>query len=184
MAIRALAHPLRIELQAIVGRSGRITAADAARELGISHALATHHLRQLAKYDFVEQTEGDDNRARPWRLTSTSQTWRGADATAEGASAAAVLEQVIAERALVRFVDWQGRRTEWPASWREHAGVGQHTVWLTQKELADLERSIDQLIANYVDQRPIDDVAARPAGSAPVDFTVFTVPLDDPPADA
>ena len=46
LSIRALAHPLRLELQSIVGRSGKITAADAARELGISHALASHHLRQ------------------------------------------------------------------------------------------------------------------------------------------
>src|SRR5690348_18430043 len=55
LSIRALAHPLRLELQSIVGRSGKITAADAARELGISHALASHHLRPLAKYGFVEQ---------------------------------------------------------------------------------------------------------------------------------
>src|SRR3954468_1090726 len=79
LAIRALAHPLRLELQAIVGRAGRITAADAAREVGISQALASHHLRQLAKYGFVEQVEGNDNRSRPWGLTATSQTWRGAD---------------------------------------------------------------------------------------------------------
>src|SRR5215469_11634626 len=74
-SLRALAHPLRLELQVIVGRAGRITTADAARELGISHGLASHHLRQLAKYGFVEQVAGKDHRERPWRLVATSYTW-------------------------------------------------------------------------------------------------------------
>ena len=58
VAIRALAHPLRHDLMGIIGRLGRATTADAARELGISHGLASHHLRQLAKYGFVEQVDG------------------------------------------------------------------------------------------------------------------------------
>jgi predicted ArsR family transcriptional regulator len=77
LSIRALAHPLRLELRSIVGRSGKITAADAARELGISHALASHHLRQLAKYGFVAQVEGADARERPWRLVHTSYSAEG-----------------------------------------------------------------------------------------------------------
>ena len=72
IAIRALAHPLRHDLMSIIGRLGRATTADAARELGISHGLASHHLRQLAKYGFVEQVEGKDHRERPWRMVATS----------------------------------------------------------------------------------------------------------------
>src|SRR6266852_6599409 len=122
-SIRALAHPLRLELSSIVGRSGRITTADAARELGISHGLASHHLRQLAKYGFVEQVKGKDHRERPWRLVATSYNWTGATATPEGTGAVDVLEQVIAERALESFLDWQQRRKTWPGGWQEHTGV-------------------------------------------------------------
>ena len=74
LAIRAMAHPVRLDLQSLLGREGPMTAADAARRLGISQALASHHLRQLAKYDFVEPAPGKDNRERPWRLVSTSQS--------------------------------------------------------------------------------------------------------------
>src|SRR3984885_274265 len=81
VAIRALAHPLRLELMSITGHAGQITTADAARELGISHGLASHHLRQLAKYGFVRQSAGRDNRERPWRLTATSMSWRDSAAT-------------------------------------------------------------------------------------------------------
>src|SRR6202049_448758 len=103
-SIRALAHPLRLELQSIVGRSGRITTADAARELGISHGLASHHLHQLAKYGFVEQVEGKDHRERPWRMVATSYNWNKARDTAEGSTAVDVLEQMVAERALEGFL--------------------------------------------------------------------------------
>ena len=33
----------------------------------------------------------------------------------------------------------------------------------------------------YIDERPLDDVASRPAGSVPVDFTVFVLPGGEPP---
>src|SRR6202021_1709068 len=96
VAIRALAHPLRHELISIIGRLGRATTADAARELGISHGLASHHLRQLAKYGFVEQVKGKDHRERPWRLVATSYNWTAATATAEGSTGAVALGQVRA----------------------------------------------------------------------------------------
>jgi DNA-binding transcriptional ArsR family regulator len=181
VAIRALAHPLRRELMSIIGRLGRATTADAARELGISHGLASHHLRQLAKYSFVEQVKGKDHRERPWRLVATSYNWTAATATAEGSTAVDVLEQVFAEQALEDFLDWQQRRKEWPAGWREPAGLGQSTVYLTQTELAGLTGAFDALLLRYIDERPLDDVASRPAGSVPVNFTLFALPAGEPP---
>src|SRR6266508_5249556 len=74
VVIRALAHPLRLKLHALVGRDGPTTAAEAARQLGISQALASHHLHQLARYGFVEPAPAADGRERPWRITATSQT--------------------------------------------------------------------------------------------------------------
>lgn len=176
--MRALAHPLRLELQSIVGRSGRITTADAARELGISHGLASHHLHQLARYGFAEQVGGADNRERPWRLVSTSISHEGLDATPGGAAAVAVYEQVVAERALEGFLDWLERRPNWPAGWREHSGLGRSTVYLTESELAGLVGAMEQLLLTYIEERPLDDLESRPAGSVPVDFSLFVVPRE------
>jgi DNA-binding transcriptional ArsR family regulator len=177
-SMRALAHPLRLELQSIVGRAGRITTADAARELGISHGLASHHLHQLAKYGFVEQVGGADHRERPWRLVSTSISLEGLDAKPGGAAAVAVYEHVAAERALEGFLDWQERRASWSAGWREHSGLGRSTIYLTEDELAGLVGAMDQLLERYVEERPLDDLESRPAGSVPVDFSLFVVPRD------
>lgn len=185
VVIRALAHPLRLELMSITGHAGQITTADAARELGISHGLASHHLRQLAKYGFVQQVEGKDRRERPWRLTYTSMSWRDTVATPEGDTAAALFEEVLAERALANLRGWLRRRGSWPTPWRQHAGIGQSTVYLTLPELAELDEAIEALIKRYVDERPLDDVASRPAGSVPVDITqIITIPLGQPPEDA
>jgi DNA-binding MarR family transcriptional regulator len=182
VVIRALAHPLRLDLQALIGRAGQITAADAARELGVSHGLASHHLRQLAKYGFVEQVPGKDNRERPWRLTHTSTSWRDAIATPEGAAAAAVFEQVLAERAVVNLRDWLRRRGDWPDEWQEHTGVGTSTIYLTLPELAELDAAMDAVIRRYVDERPLDDLASRPEGSVPVDITrMIVIPQASPP---
>ncbi|MFC0627289.1 ArsR/SmtB family transcription factor [Kribbella deserti] len=181
-AIRALAHPVRLELQSVLGREGPLTAAEAARRLGISQALASHHLRQLAKYDFVEPAPGKDNRERPWRLVSISQTWRGADATPEGAAAADVLEQLLAERALNTFLDWQERRKSESPAWRDHSGIGHAAVYLTEEELAEVDDRIEAVLAEYIEQRPIDDKTTRPPGSRLVDITHFVSVL--PPDDA
>lgn len=175
-SIRALADPLRLQLQSIVGRSGQITAADAARELGISHALASHHLRQLAKYGFVEQVRGEDRRERPWRLVHTSYSVEGMDEQPGGAAAVAVLEQVAAEQAVAELVEWHSRRSGWSARWRQNTGLGRSTLYLTEQELADLVAAMDAMLAEYAEKRPLDDLAARPPGSVPVEFTLMVVP--------
>jgi DNA-binding transcriptional ArsR family regulator len=183
VAIRALAHPLRMDLIAIIGRLGRATTADAAREASVSHGLASHHLRQLEKYGFVEQIAGKDNRERPWRLVATSYRWGEGTASPEGRAAADILEQVLAERALTEFLDWQERRVNWPASWKERAGLGQSTVFLTDAEFGEVAAAIDGLLRRYAEDRPLDDLASRPEGSIPVDFTIFAIPVaPEPPA--
>jgi predicted ArsR family transcriptional regulator len=177
-SMRALAHPLRLELRVIVGRAGRITTADAARMLKISHGLASHHLHQLAKYGFVEQVGGADNRERPWRLISTSVSHEGLEDKPGGEAAVQAFEQVAAERILESFLDWQERRQRWPAAWRAHAGLGQSAVYLTQDELAGLAGAIDQLVLRYVAERPIDDLESRPPGAVPVELSLFVIPRE------
>ncbi len=171
LAIRAMAHPVRLDLQNLLGREGPLTAADAARRLGISQALASHHLRQLAKYEFVEPAPGKDNRERPWRLVSTSQSWRDAARTPEGAAAADVLEQLLAERALESLAQWQQQRNDEEPIWRDHAGIGSSGIYLTGDELAELVQQVETLIGRYVEERPIDDQSTRPPGSRYVSIT-------------
>ncbi|MGW3108466.1 hypothetical protein [Streptomyces sp. NPDC001100] len=177
-SIRALARPIRLELQSIVGRAGRITAADAARELSISHALASHHLRQLAKYGFVHQVDGADNRERPWQLVHTSHDFDDVEDQPGGSEAVAVFEQVVAERALEDLGRWHERRASWSPGWRKHSGIGTSTVYLTEDEFTELMEAFGGLLARYIEQRPIDDLASRPPGSRAVRMALIVTPQD------
>src|SRR5262249_20411466 len=68
--LRALAHPVRIELLEALLHGGAQTATEAGERIGETPTTCSFHLRQLAKYGFVEEAGGGQGRARPWRLTT------------------------------------------------------------------------------------------------------------------
>ncbi|MGI8879520.1 MAG: helix-turn-helix domain-containing protein [Jatrophihabitans sp.] len=175
-AIRAWTHPLRLRLHGLIGRDGPITAAEAARRLGISHALASHHLRQLEKYGFIERSAAADERERPWRILHTS-TVRGPNLDQDAEAASGALEQLMAERAVEDVQDWQRRRSQMSAHWREHSGVSQSLIYLTADEMAELSAALDSVLLPLVERRRLGDAAARPAGALPVSVTIVGVPL-------
>jgi DNA-binding transcriptional ArsR family regulator len=178
IVIRALAHPLRLKLHQLIGREGAMTAAQAARELGVSQALASHHLRQLAKYGFVEPAAAGDNRERPWRRTSRGYSWEAAVQDPDGAAAADVLEQLLAERAVAQLVEWQQRRGDADPRWRDNTGIGQNLIYLTPDEMVEVRQAIDALVTPLVERRPFGgDRVAWPADAVPVDLTIICVPV-------
>jgi DNA-binding MarR family transcriptional regulator len=181
LALRALAHPLRLKLHALVGREGSITAADAARQLGVSQALASHHLRQLAKYGFVEPADAGDNRERPWRVTATSQEFDAAD-SAEGQESIEMLERFLLDSTATQFADWQQRRADEDPRWAQHTGISDNLVYLTLDEMAELHHAWDALITPLVRRRPLGDTEKRPADAVPVDVTLIVAPLRTTPS--
>jgi DNA-binding transcriptional ArsR family regulator len=176
LALRALAHPLRLKLHALVGREGAVTAAEAARQLGVSQALASHHLRQLAKYGYVEPAPADDNRERPWRVTHTSNRFEQGPAP-EMAEAAEALERLVVERAAAELAEWHLRRPDTDPAWTEHTGVSQSLLYLTVDEMAELARAWEALITPLARRRPLGEPSTRPPGAVPVDITLVAVPL-------
>lgn len=175
VAMRALAHPLRVELHGLVAREGTLTAADAARQLGISHALASHHLRQLAKYGFIEPAEAGDQRARPWRITATDTELERDEPDAR--AAADVLDRFRAEQAVVELADWQGRRDSEDPGWVENTGVRSSLLYLTPDELDELMRGWIDLVIPRARARPVGHPENRPADALPVSFTLVAAPL-------
>jgi DNA-binding MarR family transcriptional regulator len=177
VAIRALAHPLRIKLHELVGRQGPTTAAQAARQLGVSQALASHHLRQLAKYGFVEPADSTNQRDHPWQVTATSHALPRAERD-EISAAVDVLDRLVAERGIEHLMAWHRRRDQYDPRWQRHAGVGQSLVYLTVEEFAALHRALDALISPLVERRRLGDHAARPDGAQPVNLTLIGVPVE------
>src|SRR5690606_31380155 len=65
--IRALAHPLRLELLDHLRDVGEATATECAAQVGESVASCSFHLRMLAKYGFLERAERR-GKEKPWRV--------------------------------------------------------------------------------------------------------------------
>ncbi|GAA2477447.1 winged helix-turn-helix domain-containing protein [Winogradskya humida] len=176
LALRALAHPLRLKIYGVVGREGRMTAAEAARQIGISQALASHHLRQLAKYGYVEPSPAGDGRERPWQITSTANRFRGDDSP-EAWESVEFLDRYMAEQAVEQLADWQLRREDQDPRWSELAGSDQSLLYLTIEEVAELKEAVNALFAERARRRPLGDATKRPADAVPVNFTLVTAPL-------
>lgn len=71
VALRALAHPMRLRLLRLVREHGPVTGAELAAQLGESTASVSYHLSVLARHGFVEPdpTPGATRRHKPWRTT-------------------------------------------------------------------------------------------------------------------
>lgn len=176
-AIRAFAHPLRIDLVELLG-GGPMTAAECARALGSTQASCSFHLRQLAKYGFVaEAPPGPDRRERRWELLDYEQTWSAAD----NPELTRGLDEVYIRREAGRLLDWTARRGSEPLEWRRTAVFGGATVPLTIEEVEDLRRRLGEL-TDYVTGKFADrigDHATWPEGSRPVRLLMAITPLPD-----
>src|SRR5690349_10291551 len=82
--LRALAHPVRLRILSLL-TGADLTAADVARELGITHANASYHLRFLL--DAGEIGVSGEETIRGGRARRYRHHWRGEDRPPSAASA-------------------------------------------------------------------------------------------------
>jgi len=151
-ALRAVAHPVRLKLIAVLRFEGPLTATQAASRLGETPQRCTFHLGQLAKYGLVEEAGGGRGRERPWRATAPSTSWPSLPAGPEMAAATERLEAVIAGRYLELMLDWVHSKAAEPPAWQEAAQFGDAVVYLTAEELAELGRQVAGLLAPYAER--------------------------------
>jgi predicted ArsR family transcriptional regulator len=178
--LRALAHPIRISLLELMSREGSVTVTRAAEVLGESTASCSYHVRQLAKYGYVEPAGGGRGRERPWKRAMRGQSFDETSADPETRAAAEALTAVVVQRHMTRIARWLDDRHREPLEWREVTGFSDRMLYLTPEELADLDRRIFAVVteAGYDDR--IDDPASRPPGARPISLMVYGVPMPDP----
>ena len=172
LTMRALAHPLRLDLLELLSIEGPLTAAQSGQILGIGQANCSFHLRQLAKYGLVEEApRGADRRERPWRVVDVEQSWSSVSPDA----ASRHLDVVMAQREADRRMRWVAAREMESPEWRQAGFFGGATVPLTATELEDLGDSLRALIEPYVER--ITDKEIRPSGARPVRVLLGGTPL-------
>lgn len=177
-AIRALAHSVRVELLEVLGVYGPMTATEAGERIGESPTTCSFHLRQLAKYGFVEEAGGGRGRARPWKLTTIGMTIPASD-DAETEVAVAALTRIFVARQLARYQSWVETRAVYPRRWRAATGERQLVFWVTVEELEALNEELEALLFPRFRER-LTDPAARPDGAQPVELMMLSYPLAPP----
>lgn len=176
--MRALAHPARIALWQHLGLYGPATATECAPAAGLSPSACSYHLRQLARFGFVEQdpAAAASGRERPWRVVVTSTTIGELhDPVAQ--MAARLLDVTLERHSSEARRRYQAREDEYPAEWRRAAGSDQTSLYLTPAELARLREQVRDLY------RPLIRLSGqdRPEGAQPVQGMIEFIPLFTPP---
>jgi DNA-binding transcriptional ArsR family regulator len=75
-AMRALAHPVRLDLLAALSTEP-LTATQCAERVGESPQSCSYHLRMLAKHGFIEPAAAENGKERPWKKVARGLRWSG-----------------------------------------------------------------------------------------------------------
>jgi DNA-binding transcriptional ArsR family regulator len=173
-AMRALAHPARLAILERLASGGPATATECAEVTGQSPSACSYHLRALARWGLVDESEGHDRRERRWAVTGPfvigdhDEPRRADVAAAEHALTAQVLD-----RATTRALDWLDHSDDEPREWREATLIANRTLRLTADELTDVLEQIERLCAPYLASSRGDDA---PAGSRSIHLHLSAVP--------
>ncbi|WP_116948233.1 winged helix-turn-helix domain-containing protein [Jiangella endophytica] len=182
-SMRALTHPLRLQLMDLLGLEPELTATECAERTGESVASCSFHLRMLAKYGYVEPGE-PRGREKPWRLVSRSRTVGPDVDDPESVREASAVARVVVEREADRLVRTIGRAAELGPDWLQSMVINTSAFWMTRDELEEvidrLSEFADDLVARFGQRR--DDRSVRPDGARVVHFLGALSP--DPDLDA
>jgi DNA-binding transcriptional ArsR family regulator len=141
-ALKALTHPLRIQLLGLLRQDGPATASELAARTGESSASTSYHLRVLAKYAFIAEAEHRDGRERRWRARHTVTSW--SNEAMESSEAGRAFVSLARRRQLAHLETSLARHEADMAAgrfgqeWVEPSGISDLMPRLTAESLAEL----------------------------------------------
>lgn len=150
--LKAVAHPLRTRLLAALRADGPATATELGARFGESSGSTSYHLRQLARYGFVEEdADQRDKRERRWRARHRYTSWSNTEleTSPEGRAAAAFLRHRQLEALTAQVEAFERARATWNSEWIEAAGMSDQFARLTPGSILALYQRIEALVNEY-----------------------------------
>jgi len=177
--LKALAHPLRVQIIEALSTYGAHTASGLAERLGESSGATSYHLRQLEKHDYVREVEGrGTGRERWWerRPGPITMGGPGADESEAGKQASRMImrEWLHHREASVRDVIERGSDAL-SEQWADALTLESASVHVTVDQLSQLNDSGSRLISDFA--RP--HRGQRIPGSRLVQLQYFGFPVLD-----
>ncbi|GEN80727.1 ArsR/SmtB family transcription factor [Actinotalea fermentans] len=160
--IRALAHPLRLELLDFLGDVGEATATQCAEHTGETVANCSFHLRTLAKAGFIEPAPSR-GREKPWRPVTRSRTLDVDPADPTSFIAMSELVGLVVTREADRVRSFMATHPDRPDEWRDTVSVTTSTFWATADEMRELVEAVTHLTDRFAGRTA--DPSLRPEGA-------------------
>ncbi|MEU1387237.1 MULTISPECIES: helix-turn-helix domain-containing protein [unclassified Nonomuraea] len=181
--LRALAHPVRVQLVDLLRKHGPSTATRLAERLGVNSGTASYHLRRLGAAGFVaEDTERGNARERWWR--SVHHVTRLSDDELAEREPEAVLAymQSIAALYSLRTQRTLNELSTMPAEWRRVLDLSSVALRITPEEGRRLREELTEVVDRYRRDTPGQPA---PEGAARVSLITQLLPeLPESPEDA
>jgi DNA-binding transcriptional ArsR family regulator len=151
--MRALAHPLRLQLLGSLRRDGPGTASTLAAALGTTPSLASYHLRQLGAYGFVEEAPelAGNGRERWWRAVHAMTSFADAEFldTPERLAALSALETELFRGQHDQLVEYLRDAPSWGPAWVDAADHSDYFLDLDAAGLGELTGELSAVIERY-----------------------------------
>ncbi|MGW9032826.1 helix-turn-helix domain-containing protein [Streptomyces sp. NPDC055722] len=180
--LRALAHPVRVQLVGLLRKYGPSTATRLAERLGVNSGTASYHLRQLGAAGFVEEdAERGNARERWWRSVHqmTELNDRGL-ADREPEATQAYLQSVAATYTM-RAQQALNELQTMSRTWRDAFDMSDWALRLTPEEAVALRQELRAVLARYRRDTP-EAAASAPEGAERVGVITHLLPGLDTPA--
>ncbi|MGH3728129.1 MAG: helix-turn-helix domain-containing protein [Micromonosporaceae bacterium] len=161
-SLKAVAHPLRVRMLGALRMEGPATASDLARKLGESSGATSYHLRQLARYGFIEEDPEQPNaRDRRWRAVHRYTSWTESDFANDPEGREATHWLRVQQREMLARNAERFEAEDWSAQWRDAAGQSDDFARLSPTTLRELSDRVIALIREYA-SRDADAPDAEP----------------------
>lgn len=178
-ALKALAHPLRMQIFEELVQFGPLTATGLGERLGESSGAMSYHLRELAKHGFVREVEGKGTaRERWWERTPQLVTMQATELDGEAANTAAnLVAKTWHQRWFDQTMDFLDRGDDvFDPRWIDASRLMHTALPLTIEQFEALGAEIDEVFRRAVERYRGQEAE----GVRRVQLQFNTYPLIDP----
>jgi DNA-binding transcriptional ArsR family regulator len=175
--VKALAHPMRVQILRILRLRKKASVTSLAAELGETTGATSYHLRQLARHGFVEEFDDSEpsekrsgRRQRWWRMAvdeihTTGFGFMDDEETREAYTF--LLREDLADRGR-RLANWFATALEWPDEWQRASTEMGGNVELDPTQTRALADELAAVVARYRELPP-----GPGARSVDVQYAIF-----------
>ncbi|MGW2183875.1 ArsR/SmtB family transcription factor [Streptomyces sp. NPDC001732] len=180
--LRALAHPVRVQLVSQLRKHGPSTATRLAERLGVNSGTASYHLRRLGAAGFVEEdAERGNARERWWRSVHRTTELSDQELAAQEPEAALTYLQSVSATYTLRTQQTLNELQTMPRAWRGTFDMSDWALRLTPEETVALRRELRDVLARYRWDTP-EAAATAPEGAERIGVITHILPELDTPA--